>query len=430
MRYLPIGNELFIKNRERLVQKLKQNSVVIIHSNDILPTNADGIIPLKQNANLFYLTGIEQEETILLLAPNFPDPECREIVFILESDEEKERWEGHKYTQEEITIISGIRNVKFVKEFDSTLLKILAETENIYLESNEHIRSINKTETRNDRFIKSCKEQYPLYEYERLFPLMRDLRMIKQPREIELIQEACNITELGYRNILKTIKKGVKEYEIEADFISTFIRNRSRGFAYIPIIAGGKNSCILHYTQNNNSIQDGEVLLIDVAAEYAGYNSDITRTIPVSGKFTKRQKDVYNAVLRVKNEATKILSPGITIIEYQKEVARIMEKELLDLKLISKTDIQKQDPYNPAYKKYYMHNPSHHLGIDIHDVSTFYKKTEDNMVFTVEPGIYISEENLGIRLEDNILITKKENKNLSKNIPIEIEEIEYLMNTK
>ena len=430
MRYLPIENELFIKNRERLVQKLKQNSVVIIHSNDILPTNADGIMPFKQNANLFYLTGIEQEETILLLAPDFPEPEMREIIFILESDEEKERWDGHKYTKEEITFLSGIKNVKFVKEFDITLLKVLAETENIYLESNEHIRSINKTETRNDRFIKLCKDRYPLYKYERLFSLMCDLRMIKQSHEIELIQEACRITELGYRNVLKNIKNGMKEYEIEAEFVSTFIRNRSRGFAYTPIIAGGKNSCTLHYTQNNNSIQDGEVLLIDVGAEYAGYNSDITRTIPVNGKFTKRQKEVYNAVLRVKNEAIKIISPGITIIEYQKEVAQIMEKELLDLKLISKTDIQKQNPNNLAYKKYYMHNPSHHLGIDIHDISSFYKKIEPNMIFTVEPGIYISEENLGIRLEDNILVTKKENKNLSKNIPIEIEEIEHLMNIK
>ena len=428
MKYLPIGADLFVTNRKKFSTKLKSNSVAIFNSSDIMPTSADGTMPFKQDANIFYLSGIDQEESILLLAPDFPDERFREILFLRETNEEIAIWEGHKYTKEEASETSGIKTVKWLNEFESALNTILAESEHIYLDSNEHIRNGSKVETRTDRFLKWCKQQYPLHEYQRIAPLIYDLRCIKEPREIEMIQHACDITEIGFRRILELTKPGVWEYELEAELSYEFLRNRATRFAYDPIIASGGNSCVLHYVENSQQCKDGDIILFDVGAEYANYNADMTRVIPINGKFTKRQRQVYDAVLRVKNEATELLTPGNTIPEYHKAVGEIMERELLALGLISRTDIENQDPDWPAYKKYFMHGTSHHLGLNVHDVASVYKKFEPGMIFTVEPGIYIPEEDIGIRLEDNIVITKNGHDNLMKNIPIHAEEIESLMN--
>lgn len=429
MKYLPIGQELFIKNRDKLKNKLKPNSVAVFNSSDIMPTSADGTLPFKQDPNIFYLSGIDQEESILLLAPDFPDEKFREVLFLKETNEEIAIWEGHKYTQEEAQETSGIQTVRWLSEFESILNTILVESGSIYLDSNEHIRNGSKVETRTDRFVKLCMDRYPLHEYERIAPLIYDLRCVKEAREIELLQHACDITEIGFRRILEFTKPGVWEYELEAEFSYEFLRNRATRFAYDPIIASGGNSCVLHYIENNKQCKNGDIILFDVGAEYANFNADMTRVIPVNGKFTKRQRQVYDAVLRVKNEATELLVPGNTIPEYHSAVGEIMERELLALGLISKIEIEKQNPEWPAYKKYFMHGTSHHLGLNVHDVASIYKKFEPGMVFTVEPGIYIPEENIGIRLEDNVVIAKDGHINLMKNIPIHADEIESLMNT-
>lgn len=428
MRYDPIDNQLFIQNREKLVRRMKPRSVAIVHANDIMPTNADGTMRFMQNSNLFWLTGVDQEESIVLLAPDFPDKKMREILFLRETNAEIAVWEGHKLTKEEGTQTSGIKNIKWTAEFEKTFYTILAECDHIYLDSNEHIRNASEVETRNARFVKECREKYPLYAYERLFPILQDLRCIKSQIEIDIMQQACNITEKGFRRILEFVEPGVMEYEVEAEYLHEFVRNRSKGFAYEPIIGGGGNSCVLHYLDNNQELKDGDVLLMDVGAEYGNYNSDMTRTIPVNGKFTDRQRKVYDAVLRVKNAATELLKPGNRIPEYHSEVGKLMEKELLDLGLIDKTDIKNEDPDWPAYKKYFMHGTSHHIGLDVHDVASIYKVFEPGMVFTVEPGVYIPEENIGIRIEDDIVITENGHLNLMKNIPIEAEEIEEIMN--
>ena len=428
MRYHQIDQQLFVNNRRNLVKNLKPNSVVVIHSNDIMPTNGDGTMPFIQNTDLLYLSGADQEESILLLAPDFPDQKMKEVLFLRETNEVIATWEGHKLTKEEGTQISGIQNVRWTHEFDQVFQAVLAETENIYLPSNEHIRNASVVETANDRFVRECKEKYPLYRYERLTPLLYNLRMIKSDIEVKLIEHACHITEMGFRKILEVTKPGVWEYELEAEYAQVFLSNRSKGFAYQPIIAGGANSCVLHYVENNQQLQKGDLLLMDVGAEYANYNSDMTRTIPVGGRFTKRQRQVYDAVLRVKNMATEMLVPGNTIPKYHQEVGELMTSELIDLGLIDKTDVKKQDPGAPLYKKYFMHGTSHHLGLDVHDVGSVYRSFEPGMVFTVEPGIYIREENIGIRIEDDILMTKNGTKNLMRNIPIHAEEIEDLMN--
>ncbi|MEP3387417.1 MAG: aminopeptidase P family protein [Reichenbachiella sp.] len=428
MKYLPIGQDLFITNRKKFNARLKSNSVAIFNSSDIMPTSADGTMPFKQDANIFYLSGIDQEESILLLAPDFQDERFREVLFLRETNEEIAVWEGHKYTKDEATNASGIKTVKWLNEFESVLNTILAESEHIYLDSNEHIRNGNQVETRTGRFVKWCQENYPLHEYQRIAPIIYDLRCVKEKREIEMIQHACDITEIGFRRILEFTKPGVWEYELEAEFSYEFLRNRATRFAYDPIIASGGNSCVLHYIENNQQCKNGDIILFDVGAEYGNYNADMTRVIPVNGKFSKRQRQVYDAVLRVKNEATELLKSGNAIPEYHQAVGEIMERELLTLGLISKSDIEKQDPDWPAYKKYFMHGTSHHLGLNVHDVASIYKKFEPGMVFTVEPGIYIPEEKIGIRLEDNVVITKDGHINLMKNIPIHAEEIESLMN--
>ncbi|MEO9966494.1 MAG: aminopeptidase P family protein [Reichenbachiella sp.] len=428
MKYLPIGKDLFVTNRKKISARLKPKSVAIFNSSDIMPTSADGTLPFKQDANILYLSGIDQEESILLIAPDYQDEKLREVLFLRETNENIAVWEGHKYTKDEAREASGIRTVKWLNEFESTLNTILAETNHIYLDSNEHIRNGSQVETRNDRFVEWCKANYKLHEYERIAPHIYDLRAVKEQREIDMIQHACDITEIGFRRILEFTKPGVWEYELEAELSYEFLRNRATRFAYDPIIASGANSCVLHYVDNNMQCKDGDIILFDVGAEYANYNADMSRVIPVNGKFTKRQRQVYDAVLRVKNEATDLLIPGNTIPEYHKAVGEIMERELMALGLISKSDIENQDANWPAYKKYFMHGTSHHLGLNVHDVASVYKKFEPGMVFTVEPGIYIPKENIGIRLEDNVVIKKDGHLNLMRNIPIHAEEIESLMN--
>ncbi len=429
MKYHPIDQSLYIRNRKKLAGELKPNSVAIFNSNDIMPTNADGTMPFRQNNNLLYLSGIDQEETILIIAPDFPDPKLREVLFVKETSKLIAIWEGHKYTKAEATSASGTPTVMWNTEFEKTLLTILAESDNIYLDSNEHIRNASEVETRNARFSKWCRDEYPHYNYERIAPIIYDLRTVKENLEIQAIQEACNITERGFRRVMNFVKPGVWEYEVEAEYMHEFLRNRSRGFGYEPIIAGGGNACVLHYIDNNQELKEGDLLLMDVGAEYANYNSDMTRVIPVSGRFSERQKQVYNAVLRVKNAATELLTPGNSIPDYHKEVGLIMQDELVGLGLIDQTDIKNQDPDWPAYKKYFMHGTSHHLGLDVHDVASIYTEFKPGMVFTVEPGIYIPDEGIGIRLEDDVVIRENGHDNLMANIPIEIEEIEDLMNS-
>ena len=428
MRYDKIDNNLYINNRKNYLDKVNQNSTSVFVSNEFMPTNADETLHFVQNTNLLYLTGIDQEETFLILAPNFPDKKMREILFIKETSEEISIWEGNKLTKKEAQEISGIETVMWNNNFENILNLILAESNEIYLDRNEHIRSSTKIQTPQDRFILEIKRRYASYKIRRSYPILSDLRMIKNKTEINLIQKACDITEKGFRRILEFVKPDIWEFDIEAEFIHEFIKNRSKGFAYQPIIATGINACSLHYNENKSQCKSGELILMDVAAEYANYKSDMTRTIPVNGKFKKRQLEVYNAVLNVKNEATNILRPGISINDYHKEVGKIMESELIKIKLIDKVDVKNQDPKNPLFKKYFMHGTSHHLGLDVHDVGNFYVDLKPGNVFTIEPGIYIREENIGVRLEDNILLGDNNNINLMGNIPILPDEIEDIMN--
>ncbi|MEO1055066.1 MAG: aminopeptidase P family protein [Bacteroidota bacterium] len=428
MKYNPLPKELYISNRKNLEKSLKPNSIAVFNSNDIMPTNADGVMAFRQNNDLFYLSGIDQEESILVIYPDFHDQTKREILFLKETNENIAIWEGHKFTKSEATELSGIQNIQWLSSFESTFNTLMAEAEHVYINTNEHIRAVVEVQTRDARFINWCKEKYSMHRYERVAPIMHHLRAVKSDSEIEQMRIACDITEKGFRRILEFVKPGVMEYEIEAEYVHEFVRNKSKGFAYTPIIASGFNACVLHYIDNQEACKDGDVLLMDVGAEYGNYNADMTRSIPVSGRFTQRQKDVYNAVLRVKREAMKMLTPGNTIPEYHKEVGKVMESELIGLGLIDKTDVKNQDPDMPAYKKYFMHGTSHHIGLDVHDVGNIYQPMKPGMVFTVEPGIYIRDENLGIRLENDVVIKENGLDDLMVNIPIEAEEIEDLMN--
>ncbi|MBO9639709.1 MAG: aminopeptidase P N-terminal domain-containing protein [Siphonobacter aquaeclarae] len=428
MKYQPIPNTLFTRNRQRLAGLLKPKSIAILNANDVLPTNADGTLRFKQNSDLFYLTGIDQEETILLLFPDAPDEKHREILFLRETNDHIAVWEGYKYTKEHAREVSGIKTVYWTRQFESVLRTLIFEAEHLYLNTNEHTRADVVVESRDARFIRDFQSRFPLHKYERLAPLMHYLRAIKQPEEIPLLDEAIRITEDGFRRLLGFVKPGVWEYEIEAELLHEFVRQRSRGFAYEPIIASGPSACVLHYIENSKQCKAGDVILLDVAAEYANYNADLTRSIPVSGRYSERQRQVYDAVLRVMNEAKAMLVPGGLWDEYHKEVGLIMESELKGLGLITQQDIDNQDPDWPAYKKYFMHGTSHFLGLDVHDVGSKYRRFEPGMVFTCEPGIYIPEEGLGIRLENNILITENGNTDMMAGIPIEADEIESLMN--
>jgi len=427
MKYSKIDNILYVENRKKLISQLETSSVAIINSNDQMPTNADGLMPFRQNNDLLYLSGIDQEESILVISPNASNEKHREILFVKETNDLIAVWEGDKLTKAQASETSGIETVYWISEFEEVVKTVLFEARIVYLNQNEHLRALKQVQTRDDRFRLWCKEQYPLHNYKRLAPVMTDLRQVKHSIEVELIQHACDITEKGFRRVLEFVKPGVMEYEIEAEFAHEFLRNRSRGFAYEPIIGGGHNACVLHYLSNNMPCKDGDLILMDVGAEYANYASDMTRCVPVSGKFSKRQADVYNAVLRVLKEASSLLVPGNTFDQYEKETAKMIEFELIGLGVLDKHDVAKQDTKNPLYKKYFMHGTSHHMGLDVHDLVERERVFEPGMVVTCEPGIYIREENLGIRLENDLLMTNNSPINLMQNIPIEIEEIEQLM---
>ncbi|HEX8577374.1 MAG TPA: aminopeptidase P family protein [Flavobacterium sp.] len=429
MKYHSINNALFVKNRQKFVAQMKPDSVAVFNSNDNYPVSADTTLPFAQHRDIFYLSGVDQEESILLLFPDAPYDNLKEILFLRETNEHIAIWEGEKLTKEKASEVSGIKTVIWVQDFHKTLKEVMAYADTMYLNTNEHYRASVETETREARFIKWWKEHYPAHKVEKSNPILQRLRSVKESEELGLIQAACDITEKGFRRLLPFVKPGVAEYEIEAELIHEFIRNRSKGFAYSPIIASGNNANVLHYIENNQICKAGDVILLDVAAEYANYSSDLSRTIPVSGRYTPRQKDVYNAVLRVKNEATKMLVPGTLWKEYQIEVGKVMTSELVGLGLLDKADVQNENPDWPAYKKYFMHGTSHHLGLDTHDYGLLHEPMKANMVFTVEPGIYIPAEGFAVRLEDNVVVQESgEPFNLMRNIPIEADEIESLMN--
>ena len=429
MKYSPINAALFIQNRAAFVNQMEKDALAVFNSNDIFPISADSSMPFQQHRDIFYLSGVDQEESILVLSPNASNPAHKEILFLKETSELIAIWEGEKLTKETALQVSGIKTVYWLQQFPVIFKQLMAECDAIYLNTNEHLRASTEVETREDRFTKKVRIDYPAHQTLKSAPILHQIRSIKSQLEIDLMQTACNITEAGFRRLLGFVKPGVWEYEIEAELVHEFIKRRSKGFAYTPIIASGKNACVLHYIENNQQCQDGEVILLDVAAEYANYSSDLTRCIPVSGRFTKRQKAVYNAVLHVKNEAEKLLVPGVIMADYHKNVGLLMEEQLVGLNLISIDDIKNQKPEWPAYKKYFMHGTSHFIGLDTHDVGLWHQPIQAGMVFTCEPGIYIPEENLGIRLEDDLVVQEKGVPfNLMKNIPLEAEAIEDLMN--
>ncbi len=429
MKYDHIDKSLYINNRQNFTAQMAANTLAVFNSNDIYPVSADSTLPFAQQRDILYLSGVDQEESILVLFPNASNPAHREVLFLKETSELIAIWEGEKLTKQTAFETSGIQTVYWLQQFPTIFKQLMAEAHGIYLNTNEHLRANTEVETREDRFIKQVKQDYPAHQVHKAAPIMHKIRSIKHQIELELMQTACNITEAGVRRLLGFIKPGVWEYEIEAELAHEFLRKRSKGFAYTPIIASGKNACVLHYIENNQQCQDGDLILLDVGAEYANYSSDLTRCIPVNGRFTPRQKAVYNAVLHVKNEATKLLVPGTIMAEYHKQVGLLMEEQLVNLGLISMDHIKNQDPAWPAYKKYFMHGTSHFLGLDTHDVGLWHEPIAANMVFTVEPGIYIPAEGLGIRLEDDVVVQASGAPfNLMGNIPIEAEEIEALMN--
>ena len=430
MKYHPIDRNLFIKNRRNFMEKMESKSLAVFNSNDIYPIGADSTMPFQQSRDIFYLSGVDQDKSILVLFPDAPLEKHREMLFLTETNDHIAVWEGEKLTKEKAFETSGIKNVFWLKDFEKVFFEVMTQCDTVYFNTNEHYRANVETETREDRFIKWCKEKFPAHRVAKSNPILQRLRSVKDPIELDLMQTACDITEKAFRRVLKFIKPGVWEYEIEAEYWHEMIRNRSKGFAYTPIIASGKNANVLHYIENNQQCKEGELILLDTGAEYANYSSDLSRTVPVSGRFTKRQKEVYNAVNRVKNDATKMLIPGADWAEYHKEVGKLMTSELLGLGLLDKADVQNEDPEWPAYKKYFMHGTSHNIGLDTHDYGLLYEPMKANMVFTVEPGIYLPAEGFGIRLEDDVVIREKgEPFNLMGNIPIEAEEIEEIMNS-
>ncbi len=429
MKYLPVNQQLFLYNRKNFVSVLKPLSIAIFNANDEFPRSGDQTFVFKQNADFFYLTGIDQEQSILILFPDCPNTLYREVLFLRQTSEHIAVWEGHKYTKEEAKQVSGIKSVFWLSEFDAILHSIINYAENIYINTNENDRFSFDVPYRDLRMLDKLRVQYPLHHYQRSAPIMRDLRVVKSEIEIELTKRACAITRDAFIRTLKFVKPGVAEYEIEAEVTHEFLRQRATGHAYSPIIASGKNAIVLHYIDNNQVCNDGDVILFDFGAEYANYNADMSRSVPVSGRFTKRQRQVYDAVLKVMREATKLIVAGAVWNDYHDEVGKIMTSELIGLGLLDKHDVEKQDPKMPAYKKYFMHGTSHHLGLDVHDFASRYKPFEVGNILTCETGIYIPQENLGIRLENNILITKGGNIDLMADIPIDGDEIESIMNT-
>lgn len=427
MRYPALPSTFYTAARQRFAAAMKPGSLAIFCSNDIMPTSADGHMPFKQASDIFYLSGVDQEESVLIIFPDAFHAHHREVLFVKETSESIAIWEGAKLTKAQATDLSGVKTVYWLGEFERVLRTLLSEAGAVYLNANEHTRAVVEVETREMRFSRWFRNQYPHYTIERSAPVMHRLRAVKQPEELVQLQRAVDITRSAFLRVLKFIKPGVKEYEVEAEFAHEFLRHGSRGFAYTPIIASGFSSCVLHYIDNDKVCHDGDMLLMDVGAEFGNYNADMTRCVPVSGRFTPRQKDVYNAVLRVMRGAAAILRPGVLLHEYHKEVGNLMEKELVDLKLITTDDIRNQDPAWPAYKKYFMHGTSHFLGLDVHDVGDWTTPVQEGNVFTVEPGIYIREENLGIRIENNLIITRDGHTDMFASFPIEAEEIEAMM---
>ncbi len=428
MKYTQLPKELYIKNRSKLVQQLDKNALAVFNSNDVMPTNADGHLPLIQNTDLFYMSGVDQEETILVICPHASKEAWKEILFVKETNDEIAIWEGAKLNKQQASEVSGVKTVMWLSQFQTVFNALMTQSDSVYVNTNEHLRAHVEVETRDARFIKKLRQEYLGHSHKRLAPIMHSLRSIKEPAEIEQMQNACDITKKGVERILKFIKPGVMEYEIEAELSHEFLRNGSRGFAYTPIIASGFNACVLHYIQNDQRVNDGDIILMDVAAEYGNYASDLTRSVPANGRFTDRQRAVYNSVLQVMKGAMNILRPGVLIDEYHREVGLMMQSELLELGLIDKHDIEKQNPAMPAYKKYFMHGTSHFIGLDVHDYGHYHQPVQVNNVFTVEPGIYIREESLGIRLENNIVINENGFTDLMGTIPLSADEIEDAMN--
>ena len=430
MKYQTIDAALFKLNRKNFMSQMEDGTLAVFNSNDIFPISADSTMPFQQHRDILFLSGVDQEESILVLFPNAKNPNQREVLFLKETSELIAIWEGEKLDKNRALEVSGITSVHWLKDFQTVFKQMMAEASGIYLNTNEHLRANTEVETREDRFIKKVKQDYPTHQVHKSAPILHRLRSVKHPIEINLMQKACDITKAGIYRLLKFIKPGVWEHHIEAELAHEFLMNSSRGFAYTPIIASGKNACVLHYIENNKECFDGDVILLDVGAEYANYASDLTRCIPVSGRFTARQKEVYNAVLHVKNEAEKLLVPGTMMADYHKQVGLLMEEQLVKLKLISLSDIKSQNPDWPAYKKYFMHGTSHFIGLDTHDVGLWNEPIKSGMAFTCEPGIYIPEENLGIRLEDDLVVQEKGAPlNLMSEIPLAADEIEDLMNS-
>ncbi|WP_405222333.1 aminopeptidase P family protein [Dokdonia sp. Asnod1-B02] len=429
MKYDLIDNTLFIKNRKNFMAQMKPKSLAVFNSNDTYPVSADSTLPFEQHRDIFYLSGVDQEESILVLFPDCPKEQYREILFLTETNDHIAVWEGEKLTKEKALATSGVKTVFWLQDLEKVFGELMTYADTVYVNTNEHYRQSVALETREDRFTKRWKAKYPAHSVAKSNPILQRLRSVKDPIELDLMQKACDITNKGFRRVLGFVKPGVWEYEIEAEYMHEFLRNRSKKFAYTPIIASGNSANVLHYIENKNQCKDGELILMDVGAEYANYSSDMTRTIPVNGRFTDRQKDVYNAVLRVKDEATKMLVPGTMWEQYHVEVGKLMTSELLGLGLLDKVDVQNENPDWPAYKKYFMHGTSHHIGLDTHDYGLLHEPMQANNVFTVEPGIYIPKEGFGIRLEDDLVIQENGAPvNLMGDIPITVEEIEDLMN--
>ncbi|MBF4465542.1 aminopeptidase P family protein [Flavobacterium sp. LC2016-12] len=431
MRYDSIPVSLFENNRKRFIEKMQNNSLAILTSNDVMPNNADDVMGFTQNNDLFYLCGIEQDETILVLYPDAFKEENQAILFVKEVSEHTLIWDGDFLTKEKVSAISGIKNVKWIHEFEKTIQLFAFEADKIYLGHNEHIKRVtSEMNTRQDRMIQWCKQKYPLHQYDRVAKITRELRPIKSDEEVALIRKAVSISVKGFKSLLTAVKPDVKEYELEAELAYQYIKNGGNRHAFKPIIASGKNACALHYNTNDSVCKEGEMVLIDFGVCYANYNSDTTRCVPVNGKFSSRQKEVYESVLHCLKEGSKFLKPGTLSKDYELQMAKLIEAELIKLRLISPEEIANQDPQNPAYKKYFMHGTAHHLGLDVHDLGLYSRPFEKGMVLTCEPGIYIREEGIGCRLENDYLLTEDGNINLSEEMPIEIKDIEHLLNNK
>jgi len=427
MKYLPLNAALFTENRKRFVKKMEKNSIAIFNSNDELPMNGDALYKFKQNSDLFWLTGIEQEDSMIVLFPDNPDKKFREVLVLVKPNELKEKWDGRRLRKEDATAISGIETIIWLENLDASLQTWIHLADTIYLNTNENDRKANQVAVRDYRYIDEMRNRYPLHQYKRSARIMKELRSIKTAHEVEVLKIAIDITDKGFRRLLKFIKPGVWEHEIEAEIYHEFLRNRATGPAYGSIIASGDRARTLHYVSNNQECKAGEMILMDFGAEYGGYCADLTRTVPVSGVFTKRQKEIYNACLQIHNYAASILKPGISIVDYTDKVGEQATTVFVKVGLINKADVKNEDKENRAYRKYLYHGISHHLGIDVHDLGTRTEPIEAGMVFTVEPGIYIEEEKMGVRIENNFWITKNGNIDLMKNIPITAEEIESLM---